>query len=128
MFGVNMPSTRRDLGNFGESAARSHLVRAGYTILVSNWRCRIGEIDLVAHQGDQIVFVEVRTRRAGGPVPPEESLSPAKLRRLRDLADAYMVEAKLHAHTPCRIDLIAIDIDRAGRIARLEHIVNAVEG
>ncbi len=123
-----MPSTRRDLGDFGESAARSHLIRAGYTVLDSNWRCRIGEIDLVAQQGGQIVFVEVRTRRVGGPVPPEESLSPAKLRRLLNLADAYMIEANLPSHTPCRIDLIAIDVDRAGRIARLEHVLNAVEG
>ncbi|MEI6776754.1 MAG: YraN family protein [Chloroflexales bacterium] len=123
-----MPSTRRDLGDFGESAARSHLVRTGYTVLASNWRCRIGEIDLVAQQGGQIIFVEVRTRRVGGPVPPEESLSPAKLRRMANLADAYMIEANLPAHTPCRIDLIAIDVDRAGRIARLEHVLNAVEG
>lgn len=128
MFGASMPSTRRDLGDFGESAARSHLIRAGYAVLTSNWRCRIGEIDLVAQQGGQIVFVEVRTRRVGGPVPPEESLSPAKLRRMANLADAYMVEANLPAHTPCRIDVIAIDVDRTGRIARLEHVLNAVEG
>jgi putative endonuclease len=122
-----MPSTRRDLGAFGESAARSHLVRAGYTILASNWRCRIGEIDLVARQGGQLVLAEVRTRRAGGPVPPEESLSPAKIRRLLALAEAYMAEAELPAHTPCRIDLIALTIDHAGRVERLEHIVSAVE-
>ncbi|MEI7768375.1 MAG: YraN family protein [Chloroflexales bacterium] len=123
-----MPSTRRDLGAFGESAARSYLVRAGYTLLTSNWRCRIGEIDLVAQQGGQLVLVEVRTRRAGGPVSPEESLSPAKLRRLLDLAAAYMAEADLPAHTPCRIDLIAITVGHGGQIARLEHIVSAVEG
>ncbi|NNJ09678.1 YraN family protein [Chloroflexales bacterium ZM16-3] len=122
-----MPSTRRDLGDFGESAARSHLLRAGYVILTSNWRCRIGEIDLVAQQGDQLVFVEVRTRRAAGPVAPEESLSPAKSRRLLALADTYMAEADLPSNTPCRIDLIAIVIDRAGRIARLDHIISAVE-
>jgi putative endonuclease len=123
-----MPSTRRALGDFGESAARSHLVRAGYTILASNWRCRIGEIDLVARQGGQLVLVEVRTRRADGPIPPEASLSPTKLRRLLALADAYLAEADLPAHTPCRIDLIAIAVERSGQIARLEHIVSAVEG
>ncbi|NTW97526.1 MAG: YraN family protein, partial [Oscillochloris sp.] len=84
-----MPSPRRALGDFGESAARSHLLRAGYAILASNWRCRIGEIDLVARQGDQLVFVEVRTRRADGPISPEESISPAKRRRMLALADAY---------------------------------------
>jgi putative endonuclease len=128
MSGASMPSTRRDLGDFGESAARAHLRRAGYTILASNWRCRIGEIDLVAQQGGQLVFVEVRTRRAHGPITPEESLSPAKRRRLLALADSYLSDAELPSSTPCRIDLIAVAIDGVGRIARLDHIVSAVEG
>jgi putative endonuclease len=123
-----MPSTRRSLGTFGESAARAYLARAGYTILVSNWRCRIGEIDLVARQGGQLVFVEVRTRRADGPIPPEASLPPVKIRRLFSLAEAYLAEADLPAHTPCRIDLIAVTVDHAGHVDRLEHIVSAIEG
>jgi putative endonuclease len=123
-----MPSTRRGLGSFGESAARAHLARAGYTILASNWRCRIGEIDLVALTGGQLVFVEVRTRRTGGPIAPEASLPPVKIRRLLRLAEAYLVEAELPAHTPCRIDLIAVAVDRAGHIERLEHIISAIEG
>jgi putative endonuclease len=122
-----MPSTRRALGAFGEAAARSHLLRAGYQIIVSNWRCRIGEIDLVAQQGGQLVFVEVRTRRRDGPVAPEESLSLAKRQRLAALAFAYMEEARSPEQLPFRIDLIAVVIDRAGRIARLDHIVSAVE-
>jgi putative endonuclease len=121
-----MPSTRRALGAFGEAAARSHLLRAGYQILVSNWRCRIGEIDLVAQQGDQLVFVEVRTRRLGGPVAPEESLSRAKRQRLAALAFAYMEEARSPGQLPFRIDLIAVAIDPSGRVARLDHIVSAV--
>lgn len=127
MSGASMPSHRRDLGNFGESTARSHLLRAGYTILASNWRCHIGEIDLVALLGDQLVFVEVRTRRAAGPISPEESISATKRHRLMALAEAYLAEAELSANTSCRIDLIAIVIDRTGRITRLDHIVNAVE-
>ncbi len=127
MSGASMPSTRRALGDFGESVARSHLLRAGYTIRESNWRCRYGEIDLVALLGDQIVFVEVRTRRASGPVPPEASLSPAKCRRLLALADCYLSAGDLPPNTACRIDLIAIAVDASGRVCRLEHIVSAVE-
>jgi putative endonuclease len=123
-----MPSTRRALGAFGEAAARSHLLRAGYRILASNWRCPIGEIDLVAQLGGQLVFVEVRTRRADGPVAPEESLSPAKRRRLAALAFAYLEgAAPPEPPPPFRIDLIAVAVDRAGRVARLDHIVSAIE-
>jgi putative endonuclease len=127
MSGASMPSPRRGLGDFGEAAARAHLLRAGYAILACNWRCRSGEIDLVAQQGDQLVFVEVRTRRLGGPISPEESITPSKRRRLIDLAAAYMAEAEITDATPCRIDLVAVVIDRSGRIARLDHIVHAVE-
>lgn len=122
-----MPSTRRDLGDFGESLARSHLLRAGYRVIASNWRCRYGEIDLVAQQGGQLVFVEVRTRRAAGPIAPEESLAPAKRRRLIALAAAYLDAHELSPNTTCRIDLIAISVDRAGRVAGLEHICGAIE-
>ncbi|NTV62246.1 MAG: YraN family protein [Oscillochloris sp.] len=122
-----MPSPRRALGDFGEAAARTRLLHAGYRILASNWRCRHGEIDLVAQQGDQIVFVEVRTRRQAGPVPPEESLSPTKRARLLTLAAAYLAEAGLPSNTSCRIDLMAVEIDRTGRISRLDQIINAVE-
>jgi putative endonuclease len=127
MCGASMPSTRRALGDFGESTARSHLLRAGYQIVASNWRCPIGEIDLVARQGGQLVFVEVRTRRLDGPVAPEESLSPAKRRRLAALALAYLAAAS-HADQPSfRIDLIAVAVDRTGRVAHLDHIVSAIE-
>lgn len=122
-----MPSTRRDLGDFGESLARSRLLRAGYRVIESNWRCRYGEIDLVAQQGDQLVFVEVRTRRASGPIAPEESLAPAKRRRLLTLAEAYLDAHDLPPNTACRIDLIAISVDRTGRAERIAHIVSAVE-
>jgi putative endonuclease len=122
-----MPSTRRALGAFGESAARSHLLRAGYQILASNWRCPIGEIDLVAQQGGQFVFVEVRTRRLDGPVAPEESLTPAKRRRLAALALTYLADAPGPEEPPFRIDLIAVAVDRAGRVVRLDHVVSAIE-
>jgi putative endonuclease len=122
-----MPLTRRGLGAFGEQAARAYLLRQGYTILAQNWRCRYGEIDLVAQVGDQLAFVEVRTRRLDGPIAPEETLTLAKRRRLIALAAAFMSAAQLPESTPARIDLVAICLDRAGRIARLDHIAGAVE-
>lgn len=114
-----MPSARSALGGFGERVAAAHLQRGGATILARNWRCTYGEIDLVARLGDQLLFVEVRTRRQGGPAP-EESVGPAKAARMRRLAFAYLDATRTDAESSWRIDLIVVEVDRAGRVARLE--------
>jgi putative endonuclease len=127
---------RQRLGDFGEQAAAAYLTRHGYTILARNWRCRAGEIDLIARQGAQLVFVEVRTRRSNqyGPAPAE-TITPAKQARLIALAYAYLEtcateEAGKEAGEETiswRIDVVAIELGRGGRIAHLEHIPNAIE-
>ena len=126
MCGASMPSARRSLGSFGELAAAAHLQRRGASIVARNWRCPIGEIDLVAQLGDQLLFVEVKTRRSGD-LAPETGVGPAKGRRLARLAYAYLAAEGLQPDAPWRIDVIAIDVDRAGRIARLHHIRDAIE-
>lgn len=125
MSGASMPSARATLGRRGEDAAAAHMARTGYTLIARNWRCAIGEIDLVALMGDQVVFVEVKTRR-GGAWSPEESISPRKAGRLRALAYAYLADASLPAERPWRIDVIAVEVDGAGQITRLEQIEYAV--
>lgn len=123
-----MPSARGALGAFGESAAAAHLLRQGAAIVARNWRCRYGEIDLVARMGGQLLFVEVRTRRRRGPddVSPEESVGAAKAARMRRLAYAYLAEAGLDPEAPWRIDLVAVEVDGAGRVVRLEQFEAAV--
>jgi putative endonuclease len=119
---------RRRLGHFGESAAAAYLLRQGYTILERNWRCAIGELDLITQHGEELVFVEVRARQGYGSYgSPEESLTPAKQARLISLAYAYLEAHQHSGNTPWRIDVIALQLDHAGRIARLNHIPNAVE-
>lgn len=128
MSGASMPSARQGLGRLGEAAAAAHLRRAGYRLLAQNWRCAAGELDLVASQGDQVVFVEVRTRRAGsahGPTP-EESVGRTKARRLAALAYAYLDQAGLPADGLWRIDVIVVEVGVDGRIVRLEQIESAV--
>ncbi|NTU79144.1 MAG: YraN family protein [Chloroflexales bacterium] len=120
-----MPSARAALGRLGEDAAAAHLARAGYTLITRNWRCPGGEIDLVALIDGQVVFVEVRTRR-GGQWRPEESIGAAKTGRLRALAYAYLEHAGMSAEIPWRIDVIAVELDTAGHITRLEQIPYAV--
>jgi putative endonuclease len=122
-----MPSARRRLGDFGEAAAVAHMQKQGYRLLVRNWRCPLGEIDLVAQQDDQVVFVEVRTRRGSNAVAPEESVTPTKQQRLIALAYAYLEAHELPDSTPWRIDVIAVIIGSNGHIARLTHLPTAVE-
>jgi putative endonuclease len=125
MCGASMPSARRSLGSFGELAAAAHLQRRGASIIARNWRCPIGEIDLVARLGDQLLFVEVKTRRCGD-LAPETCVGPAKGRRLARLAYAYLAAEGTPPETPWRIDVIAVEVDGGGRVARLEQIESAV--
>src|SRR5688572_10657529 len=94
----------------------------GLTILARNWRCREGEIDIVAHdpRDDTITFVEVKTRRGPRFGHPAEAVTPAKLRRLRRLAGRWLTEHAAHAGQ-VRIDVVAVWA-RHGRPALVEHL------
>jgi putative endonuclease len=131
-----MADMRKKLGDFGEQAAAAYLIRQGYELLARKWRNSNretggagGELDLVLRDGMTLVFVEVRTRRhpGGGPGSAEESVGPLKQARLIALAYTYLEAAAVPADIPWRIDVIALDVDRAGRIAGLRHIRDAVE-
>ncbi|WP_119072243.1 YraN family protein [Aggregatilinea lenta] len=106
-----VPDPRRRLGQQGEAFVASTLTRAGYTVLDRNWRLTgVGELDIVARQGDEIVFVEVRTRR--GPVSTAialalESIGPRKQARLAQLAEAYLAAHDLN-DMAWRVDVAAV--------------------
>jgi len=91
-----------------------------------NWRCEVGELDIVARDGGCLACIEVRTRRGQGLGSPEESITPAKQARLIALAEAYV-----QAHGwqgDWRLDVVAIEIDKQGRTLRLDHYENAITG
>ena len=123
---------RRALGRLGEDLAAAHLAGLGYRIVTRNWRTRTGELDIVAQDGEWLVFVEVRARRAGrrGVDPalgtPEESVTPRKQLQLATLADAYLFA--LPWQGPWRIDVIALELAADGSIVRLNHLRDAVGG
>ena len=119
-----MSSGRRDLGAFGERVAAAHLEAKGYRIRARNFRCREGEIDIVAEDGDCLVFVEVRTRRGDAFGTPAESVTVAKERRLLTVARAYLQE---HPDVPPnqRIDVVAVELSR-GRLLAVQHIEGAI--
>jgi len=111
--------SRRALGQFGEKLAARHLEALGCQIVARNWRKgRYGELDLVALDGDCLVFVEVKTRSTDAFGPPAEAVGRAKLARLRRLAGLYLQEDHPPAKT-VRLDVIAITTGHGGR--RLEH-------
>jgi putative endonuclease len=118
--------TRRETGIIGEKMAREFLANNGYNIVDTNYRCRAGEVDIIAIQGDTLVFVEVRTKTGRLYGSPEESITPIKAEHMRTVALQYGQE---HEDLPqsWRIDLVAIELDRDGLAERIELIENAVE-
>ena len=116
---------RRALGELGERLAGEHLEAKGYRVRERNFRTAAGEIDIVAEAGGVLAFVEVRARRGSAMGTAAESLSPAKQRRMVEMAEAYG-QARDGLPEQWRIDLIAIDFERNGRLASLVHYENAV--
>lgn len=124
-----MPTFRTVLGDWGEDAVGKFLEKQGYQILDRKYRCRWGEIDLVARDGDELVFIEVRTRRSKLFGTPQESITEAKVGRMVATCQDYLekhVDDKSRAETAWRIDLVSVHPSR-GRAPRIEHLRNAVE-
>ena len=98
----------RDTGRIFETLARTHLEQAGLCFLAANVNYRFGELDLVMHDGETVVFVEVRyrssTRFGGG----SASVTPAKQRRIALAASAWLAANPREARRPCRFDVVAI--------------------
>ena len=112
-------TARQDLGAFGERVAAERLAVSGLAVVARNVRVKSGEIDLVARDGVDLVFVEVRTRRAI-PGTAAETLTPAKLERMWRCAMEYC-EASGDDPEEVRLDLVSIDLRDDGRIGAIEH-------
>jgi putative endonuclease len=113
-------STTSELGARGEQIAAAYLTDSGLRLLDRNWRCREGELDIVAREGDALVFCEVKTRRAIGYGHPVEAVTPAKQRRLRTLAHRWLATHEEHA-PDLRFDVVGVLV-RPGRPALVTHL------
>lgn len=100
-------AAKDELGRMGERLAAEYLRARGYLILERNWRCELGEIDLIVQHGTETVFVEVKTRSGTGFGHPFEAITVAKLARLRRLAAAWC-EQHGGARRSIRIDAIGV--------------------
>lgn len=116
-----MSDHRVKLGRRGEAVAVQELIRRGYEIVSRNWRCRIGEVDLVAVSGETWTFFEVRTRRGRDFGIPEESLTSAKVERMVAVARMYLATHDKNVHeVDWRIGLVAVEMDEAGWLLRID--------
>lgn len=120
--------SRKEKGVAGEQAAVQYLKQQGYDIMDTNWRCKSGELDIVAQKGETTIFAEVRSRtsldRFGTHL---ESVNPRKIAQVRRTAAVYIQERKLY-NSPIRFDVIGVLLNPADwteEPLHIDHIMNA---
>jgi putative endonuclease len=115
------------VGATGEAAALAHLETRGMRLVARNWRCRLGQLDLICEDHGVLVAVEVKARRGTGFGLPQEAVDRRKRAKLRALLEAYRL-ATGRSRQGCRIDVVAVRLDRELRVLGCEHIRDAVQG
>jgi putative endonuclease len=116
------PINRRIQGKAGEDLAARFLERNGMKIIERNYRFERGEIDLIAEEGDELVFVEVKARRSTVFGTPEDAVTEEKQEQVYSVADGYLFEHNID-NRPCRFDVVAIEFKND--TADIRHIRNA---
>ncbi len=117
-----MTLNRRKKGAQGEDLAARYLSRKGFRILERNYRFERGEIDLIAEDGDELVFVEVKARRSKSYGEPEDAVTPQKEEQIKKTAEGYLFEHQIEDR-PCRFDVVSILFSNGK--AEIRHIPNA---
>jgi len=122
---VNIRDTRRVFGQAGESAAENYLRRKGYRIMARNLRSSVGELDIVAEDGQVLVFVEVKARRTGAFGGAIHAVHQRKQEKLIQLAAKYLARHHIKDR-PCRFDVVLLQGTDAVA-PDIDHIQNAFE-
>lgn len=115
-----MTDPRKPFGARCEAIAADYLAGKGFRIRHRNWRCRLGEVDLIAEVGATVVFIEVKARRSRRFGGGAESVGPRKQARMIAIAHLYMMRSPNRA---CRFDVVSVTWD--GAMARIEHLADA---
>jgi len=113
MRGNSEPKSRAELAKIGENIAARYLQSQGYAILERNYRTDIGEIDIVARHGEDLVFVEVKSRTPSESFAPSESVTQAKRVKLVKLAQLY-VATRTRKDERCRFDVVEVTLSESG--------------
>jgi putative endonuclease len=115
---------RLELGKLGEDLALETVKRMGYRCITRNYRCPLGEMDLIARDGDTLVFVEIKTRRGKSLEWAKEAVDWRKKRQLSKVALAYMKENRC-ADVKSRFDVVAVNLGSQGK--EIEVVKNAFD-
>lgn len=119
---------RKALGRLSEEAACRYLSRQGYHIIETNYRLRMGEIDVIARQGDTVAFVEVKARQDRRFGEPFEAVGPRKQAKLRSMAGLWLAahqQDEQYRECQFRFDVISIIADKEGGVLELSHLQDA---
>jgi len=122
-------AARQGLGRTGERLAAERLERCGYHILERNFRCPYGEIDLIAEQQQELVFVEVKTRRGQAYGRPEEAVTVRKQRKIVQVA-LYYLDIHTCSERSWRVDVVAVQMSVSGKLEEIriyEHAFDNIE-
>lgn len=122
-----LPTDNKSVGNLGEEVATAFLEKRRYRILERNFRCKGGEVDIIAldPEDKSLVFIEVKARRDLSYGVPQLAVNPFKQRQISKAALTWLSKKRLHDQN-ARFDVIAIMLDENGQ-HRVEHIVNAFD-
>jgi putative endonuclease len=117
--------TRKQLGSIGEGFAFEYVQQLEYRIVERNWRCRTGEIDLIAQYDELLIFIEVRTRSGGYSFgTAEESVNTRKQHKIRETAKYYLLRYQMQ-NVQVRFDVISIQATKEGSLVSVNHLLNA---
>ncbi len=119
-----MTDDRQELGRRGESAARAYLKRRGIRVLVANYACAAGEIDLIGQVPDTLIFFEVKTRTSGAFGPPHLAVHYRKQRQIVRAAQWYLAEQRI-ADVGCRFDVIAVTFAGDDKVPHIDWVQDA---
>jgi putative endonuclease len=122
---ASKPETK-SLGDFGERVAAAHLQAKGYRVVERNFRVVEAELDIVARDGESLVFVEVRTRKGGAQGMAALSVGPRKAAKLLHAVDWYVERHPECADLPMRIDVVTVELARDGSLLGVTHHEDAV--
>lgn len=120
-----MLNSRQRLGKSGEETVAKYLEKNGYKILIKNYRCKLGEIDIIARDGPDLVFIEVKTRSGLSYGSPAAAVNRRKQRQISRAAQCYLAEQQLF-DSPARFDVISL-LSGDSNHQRIDHISNAFD-
>ena len=116
----------KTIGTLGENIAKNYLEKKGYRILETNYKTKIGEIDIIAQKGKILVFIEVKTITAKENFLPEDKVDKRKKTKLINLVKFYLQEKKINFDIPLQIDVIGIKLGK-DKESEIQHFENVIE-